>query len=100
MAAISVGQSNHVYESKLLLFQTGTEEPPVDVSLGNQLVFDLEITDRNQICVVSDTGVTLLDRNGEVYASYSVDGRILADFDLGGSGYLTLAVNQHKAGNH
>lgn len=100
MAAISVGQSNHVYESKLLLFQTGTEEPPVEVSLGNQLVFDLEITDRNQICVVSDTGVTLLDRNGEVYASYSVDGRILADFDLGGSGYLTLAVNQYKAGNH
>ena len=100
MAAIAIGQNEHVYESKLLLFQTGTEEAPVEISLGNQLVYDLEITDRNQICVVSDVGATLLDRTGEVSATYPVENRYLADFDFGGSDFLTLAVNQYKAGNH
>ena len=72
----------------------------MEISLGNQLVYDLEITDRNQICVVSDVGATLLDQTGEISATYSVENRYLADFDFGGSDFLTLAVNQYKAGNH
>lgn len=100
MAAISIGENEHSYDSRLLIFDTSSEEAPTETSLGNQLVYDLEINRKGQICVISDTGATLLDRNGDLYAEYRVENRYLSDFDFGGDDFLTLAMNMYKAGNH
>ncbi|MDD3165653.1 MAG: DUF5711 family protein [Oscillospiraceae bacterium] len=99
MAAISPGQTDHTFDSALLLFRTDTESEPQQQSLGNLLVFDLMISDRDRIFVVGDTAAVFLNQNGTLRGSYDYADRYLEDFDFGGHDFLTLVLNMYKAGN-
>lgn len=99
LAGIGLGQADGTFESRLYLFQTTVEEPVGSVSLGNELIYDLNFVKNDLICAVGESSVQFVRTDGTVVGSYSYEGQYLKDHDGGGDGFLALTLNMYKAGN-
>ncbi len=99
LAAIGLDQSGGTFESRLNLFRTNYEQIERTVSLGSDLFYDLEYLEDDILCAVGETGIHLLQPDGEYIETYAYDGSFLKDFDLSGDGFLTLSLNMYRAGN-
>jgi len=99
LAAVGLGQTDGVFESRLYLFKTDTESPLLDVSLGNDMPYDLYFCDSDTVCVIGESGVTYVDTAGTVTGSCSYSQPFIKEYDRGGNGFLTLLVNMYSAGN-
>ncbi len=98
-AAIAAGQSEHAYESTLELFDTGSQDDPAAISLGNLLVYDLDYLTDSDLCAVGETEAVFAGTDGTLTGRYDYGGRYLKDYSLGGDGFLTLALNTYQAGS-
>ncbi len=98
-AAVSIGQSEHTYESVLLLFDTSSQDAPKSLSIGNLLVYDLDFLPDGAVCAVGETGVVLAKEDGTLIGSYDYADRYLKDYALGGNGFLALSLNMYQAGS-
>ncbi len=98
-AAVSIGQSEHIYESTLLLFDTAAQDDPVALPLGNLLVYDLDYLPDGTICAVGETAAVLAGSDGSLLGSYDYSDRYLKDYALGGDGFLALSLNTYQAGS-
>ncbi|MCI8525882.1 MAG: hypothetical protein HFF17_08160 [Oscillospiraceae bacterium] len=99
LAAAAVGQSGGVFESSLVLFSTEREEPLATVSLGNELVLDVEVLSQKRVCTVGERTVRFFDETGAELGSCDYGGEFLTDFALGGNGFVALARNEFQAGS-
>ena len=99
LAAVALGQSGGIYESRLLLFRTDSEEVYRSFSLGGELIYDLRFFGDSLICVVGESSVMWLRMDGTLAGRYTYGGVYLKDFDFGGDGFLTLSLNMYRAGN-
>ena len=99
IAAISIGQSEGEFESKICYFKTNSEEIVNEVSLGNELVYDMEFVKSDTICVIGETTAQFISLKGEKIRKYRYQDAYLKDFDFGGDGFLTLTTNMYRAGN-
>lgn len=99
LAAVALGQANGIFESRLVVFRTDSEEIYSSVTLGNELFYDLEFLEDGTLCAVGENSTLWLRMDGTLLGRYSYDGSYLKDFDFGGSGFLTLSLNMYKAGN-
>lgn len=99
LAAVALGQANGIFESRLVVFKTDSEDMYSSVTLGNELFYDLEFLDDGTLCAVGEDAVMWLRMDGTVLGKYSYGGAYLKDFDFGGNGFLTLSLNMYKAGN-
>ncbi len=99
MAAIGLDQKNGAFESTLNLFRTHYDQIERTVSLGNELIYDVDYTGDDVICVVGETSVRCFDAAGEILGVYQYGDSFLKDFDLSGNGFLTLSLNMYRAGN-
>ncbi len=99
MAAIGLDQKNGVFESTLNLFRTHYDQIERTVSLGNELIYDVDYTTDDVICVVGETSIRYFDAAGELLGTYLYGDSFLKDFELGGNGFLTLSMNMYRAGN-
>ena len=99
LAAVGLDQKNGSFESVLHLFRTRYDQIEKSVSLGNELIYDLDYLGDHAICAVGENAVQFLDLNGEPLGSYSYEGQFLKDYDMGGDGFLTLSLNMYRAGN-
>ncbi len=98
-AAVSIGQSEHTYESTLLLFDTSSQESPSMIPIGNLLVYDLDFLTSGEICAVGETAAVLVDSSGNLTGTYDYEGRYLKDYALGGDGFVAFSLNQYQAGS-
>lgn len=99
LAAIGLDQKNGVFESTLNLFRTHFDQIERTVSLGNELVYDVDFTAEDEIVVIGETSVKVFDASGEILGNYPYGDSFLKDFELGGNGFLTLSMNMYRAGN-
>ena len=100
LAAVEMTEKDGKYQSSALVFDTRKEEPIAEFSVGNDLVFDLELLSDNSILVIAESGIGYYQLNGSLIGNYPYEDASLIDFDNGGSGFLTLMMNMNKEGNH
>lgn len=99
LAAVALGQNEGAFESRLLLLDTAVEDQEgVTVSLGNQMIFDLDYLG-SRLCAVGENSLCMVDDNGEVLGTYDYDSSYLMDYSLDGDGYAVLSVNEYRAGS-
>ena len=99
LACVSMGQNGGIYESSIVLLKTDSDQIEKTVSLGNELIYDLEFTDDATLCAVGESSVSYLSADGDRLGKYNYADAYLKDFTFGGSGFLTLTLNMYKAGN-
>ena len=99
MAAVALGPQDGVFTSSVQLFPTNQEDPGPSVSLGNQLILDLDFVEGKRLCAVGEESIQFVDTDGNLTGTYSYGGNYLEDFDLTGNGFITLALNQYQAGS-
>ena len=100
LAAIALGQEQGAFTSSLLLLDpTVEEQEPVQVALGNQLIYELDYLQDRYLCAVGETSLQLLRTTGEVHGSYGYNGEHLMKYDISGDGFVTLALNPYQTGS-
>lgn len=99
LAAVGLGQSGGVFESKLYVFRTDSEEIQMEYSIGSDLIYDVFFTDSDTICIIGETCVQYVNLRGETLGTYSYEVPYLKDYDTDGSGFLVLSLNMYRAGN-
>lgn len=100
LAAIALGQEQGAFTSSLLLLDpTVEEQEPVQVALGNQLIYELDYLQDRYLCAVGETSLQLLRTTGEVHGTYGYNGEHLMKYDISGDGYVTLALNPYQTGS-
>ena len=99
LAAVAVGQSEGTFESRICLFNTDAEDIQCEISLGNELIYDLVYLREDLLCAVGESSVQVVSTSGEVIGKYEYKDDYLKDFDFGGDGFLTLSTNMYRAGN-
>ncbi len=99
LACVAMGQSGGIYESSVVLLRTDAEQIERTISLGNELIYDLEFMDSATLCAVGESSVSFLTSDGVRLGKYDYADAYLKDFTFGGSGFLTLTLNMYKAGN-
>jgi len=99
LAAVGLNQKDGSFESELHLFRTRYDQIEKTVSLGNELIYDLDYMGEDAICAVGESSIQFLDVNAEPLGVYSYEGQFLKDHDMGGDGFLTLSLNMYRAGN-
>lgn len=99
LVAVALGQTEGTFSSSAVFFSTEQEEPVATLPLGSQLIYDLDFVGGKTVCAVGETGLLFFGEDGDSLTEYSYNGQYLKDFNLQGSGFITLCVNQYKAGN-
>ena len=100
LAAIALGQEQGAFTSSLLLLDpTVEEQEPVQVALGNQLIYELDYLQDRYLCAVGETSLQLLRTTGEVHGTYGYNGEHLMKYDISGDGFITLALNPYQTGS-
>jgi hypothetical protein len=99
IAAIGLGQQDNTFLSSLYLFDTASDQPKLNVALGNELIYDLQFCADDLLCAVGEASVWYIKTNGEIVANYSYNGQYLKDHEAGGDGFLALMLNMYRAGN-
>ena len=100
LAAIALGQEQGAFTSSLLLLDpTVEEQEPVQVALGNQLIYELDYLQDRYLCAVGETSLQLLRTTGEVHGTYGYNGEHLMKYDISGDGFVTLALNPYQTGS-
>ena len=100
LAAIALGQDQGAFTSSLLLLDpTVEEQEPVQVALGNQLIYELDYLQDRYLCAVGETSLQLLRTTGEVHGTYGYNGKHLMKYDISGDGFVTLALNPYQTGS-
>ncbi|MEA4964297.1 MAG: DUF5711 family protein [Oscillospiraceae bacterium] len=97
LCAVALDSASGGYESTAVLFRTDQEEPIAQVSLGGQLIWDLQFVDDDKICAVGETQLVLLNTAGEVLGTYDYGEGYVTDYAVGG--FTALSMNMYKAGN-
>lgn len=99
LAAVGLGQKDGAFLSTLYLFRTDSEQISATVSLGGQLIYELQILEDGTVCAIGEQSAVFASLDGTVLGEYVFEDVFLKDYDAGGDGFLTLSVNMYKAGN-
>ncbi len=98
LAAVAVGQSEGAFESRLQLFRTDQETPGQSVSLGGQMILDLDFLQDETICAVGESSLQFFDSGGGKRGEFSYGGRYLRDFCLMDGG-AAVCLSPFQAGS-
>lgn len=99
LAAVGLGQSEGSFTSDVLIFNVGSsEEAERTISVGSELIYDLCFLSDDVICAVGEHTARFFPVSGAM-SSFDYANWYLEDFQMGGSGFLTLVLNKHKAGS-
>lgn len=99
LACIAMGQSGGIYESSLVVLHTDEEQIAATVSLGNELIYDLEFVGGDTLCAVGESSLHFLSSSGTRLGKYDYQGAYLRDFSFDGDGFLTLSLNMYQTGS-
>jgi hypothetical protein len=99
LAAVGLGKKDASFESSGILLRTDRDKPVATVSLGSQLILDLDFLADGKLCAVGEDSARFFGTDGKDLGTYDYAGGYLRNFDFGGDGFLTLSLNMNKAGS-
>ena len=99
LAAVGLGATGGAYESSVSFFRTDANEIQNTVSLGNELIYDLDFLNNDTVIAVGEHTVQIVKSDGTVVGQYAYEEPYLKTYRLEGDGFLALVVNMYKAGN-
>lgn len=98
LAAVTLGQEDGVFVSSVVLYEMPEEEPEAAYNISGGLVAAIGGRE-GRLVTVSDTVLTFASAKGEITGSYSYSGSYLREYDLGGTGFVTLLLNRYRSGS-
>ncbi len=98
VATVTIGQSAAIFQSSLLLYSVGGEDPFATVDLGDVVVLDMEF-EEDCIWIVTDQALITLDQNGDNLQTYSYGQYHLKGYTLGGDGFAALLFSDYETGD-
>ncbi len=93
---IALGQKDVLFRSAALLLRTDSEDAPIELSLGEQLIFDVAFLDAQTICAIGEKSVLTFDTDGNLRSEYSLDGAAAVSYRFVSGGVL-LALDTFSA---
>lgn len=97
VAAVTMGQDGTSFESQLVLYHVGQEEPAATLSLGNTTVLDLAHSG-SAVRVLGESSLLLAASDGSQVVSYNFSDRYLKGYDLGGDDFSLILLGRYRAG--
>ena len=98
-AAASLGQQDGMFESSIQIFRTTQDQIQNTISFGNELIYDLAFVRGDLLMAVGEKHVRFYALDGSLKGEYDYSDAYLKDFQISGSGFLTLVLNMYRAGN-
>ena len=99
LAAVSLGQQNGIFQSVMHVFKTDAEEPLASVTLGSELLCDLEFLADGTLYAIGQDSTIWMQMDGTLLGRYRYGDAELRDFDGNGDGFLTLSLNRNRTGD-
>lgn len=93
LAVAAIDFSTNTTSGELMFFNFYQEKPYAGKILENNMVLQLEFTDKNSLLVVGDSAAIVYNATGEAKAEYAYDGKKLFNYDICPDGSLVLAVS-------
>ena len=97
VAVVTMGQDGTSFESQLVLYHVGQEEPAATLSLGNTTVLDLAHSG-SAVRVLGESSLLLAASDGSQVVSYNFSDRYLKGYDLGGDDFSLILLGRYRAG--
>ena len=97
MAAVTLGQSEGVFASNLVIYGLDSTEPLADSRLTGSAVYDVGVVGKRW-CAVGEDGLHFLVTGGEEAAYYDFEGTYLRRCSLEGEGFAALLLGRYKSG--
>ena len=97
LAAVTMGQSDGVFTSYVVIYRMTRKEPTATCELPGEAVYDLRTVD-NTFCVVAENALYFVANNGTINASYPFEESYLRRCSLQGDGFAALLLGRYKSG--
>ena len=97
LAAVTMGQSDGVFTSYVVIYRMNRKEPTATCELPGEAVYDLRTVD-NTFCVVAENALYFVSANGTISAGYPFEESYLRRCSLQGDGFAALLVGRYKSG--
>ncbi len=98
MAAISLGQTNSSFSSTCVLFETDQEQPVAELSLGDDLIYELSFLTENRLCAVGEEALHFFDADGSGHSQYSYEGGTLLNYNLNAEDFCVILRDMNRTG--
>ena len=99
LAAVALGQIGTGFETACVLFATDREEPVAELSLGSDLIYDLDFVSDDRLCAVGETALHFFRSDGSGHGEYAYDGGELLFYDLQADSFAAIVRNMNQAGS-
>lgn len=87
--AVALGQKDVHFSSTALLLRTDSEDAPIELSLGEQVIYALTYLDAQTLCAIGEKSVILFTMQGDVLGEYTApEGAALRGWCAAGDGVL------------
>ena len=97
LAAVTMGQSDGVFTSYVVIYRMTRKEPTATCELPGEAVYDLRTVD-NTFCVVAENALYFVSANGTISAGYPFEESYLRRCSLQGDGFAALLLGRYKSG--
>ncbi len=98
VALVEIYQSDSSFETDLVMYNVSDATKKDTSRLGESLVIDLRWRG-NRIWTQRESGVTVLDRDGNIINSWSETNKYLVRCSLDGSGFAVEYLSKYKSGS-
>lgn len=98
VAVVTIGQSSGVFQSDLLFYTVGEEEPTTTISLGDVVVLDMDY-ESDRLWIVTDRALLSTAKDGSDLTTYSYGQYHLKGYTLGGDGFAALLFSEYESGD-
>lgn len=90
ICTVALGTEEGNFSSTAVVYRSDREEPVAELSLGNQLIYDLEFWGKKTICALGETSCIVFTTDGKVLGEIDCEG--MKAFDLDGDSFGALVV--------
>ena len=99
MAAVTLGQSEGVFSSSLVVYALDSTQPLLDEPLSGSAVYDLAMVGKRW-CAVGEDGLYLIgeERKEATAVFYDFEGAYLRRCSMEGDGFVALLLGRYKSG--
>lgn len=90
VCAVALGQENGVFISTAVIYRTDREEPIAELSLGNQVIYDMVFWGKDRICALGESSAVVFTAEGKEIGTVACEG--VKAFNLHGGSFGVLQV--------
>lgn len=100
LAVASVlGQKDVTFTGSVLFLKTSSEDTPAELSLGNQLLYDLRFLTADTFCAVGENSLCFVGTDGEQKGEFTANNGKLEGYSFGGDGFVAILTDSYESGS-